>query len=211
MRKRRSFKNEQSEAREAPKSKAGMYMAIFIAAVMVLSIGGVFLSNPSSESDYSYNGHDFKNSNNMWVTKIDGKEITFYFLPQEVETLDVSKQAVDIIKNSQGLIITSNPVQDTTSKLQVLDIFKLNFVNSYLKRYSEKKAGLAVTQKTNASKLPVLTCENSSYSYPMVSVDFSNETNIKMDDDCVVISVVDEYGMLAILDNLRYKLFGILT
>jgi len=210
MRKHRSFKHEQTELKE-PKNKAGMYMAVFIAAVMILSIGGVFLSNPDSESDYTFNGYNFKSSNNLWITKIDGKETAFYFLPEQVANLNVSEQALTIIKNSQGLIVTSNSIQDPESRLQALDIFKLDFTNAYLKAYPNKKAGIAFTQKAINSRLPVLTCDNSTYLFPVISVDFSNETNIKVDKDyCIIVSAADEYSLLSLLDNLRYRILDIL-
>ncbi len=210
MRKHRSFKHNQAGVKDEPQNKTGMYMAIFIAAVMVLSIGGVFLSNPSYESDYSYNGYNFKSSNNLWTLKIDGKEIIFYSLPEQVLGLDVSIQAVDIIKNSQGLIISSNPIQDPVSKLQVIDIFKFDFINTYLKAYPEKKAGFAFTRKINDSKFPVLTCDNSTYLFPVMNIEFSNKTSIKLSNNCIIVSAIDEYSMIALLDNLRFNLLGVL-
>ncbi len=210
MRKHRSFKHEQSEAKAEPKNKAGMYMAIFIAAVMILSIGGVFLSNPDADYDYSYGGYNFRNSNNLWITKIDGRELVFYSLPEQVVNLDISKQAVDMIKNSYGLIITSNPVQAPVSRLQALDLFKFDFTNSYLKVYPEKKIGYAFTQKVNSSKIPAITCGNSTYLFPVINIAFSNETNIKVDKDCIIVSAADEYSLLSLLDYLRYSMLGIL-
>lgn len=195
------------ETREK-KSKAGMYLAIFIAVVMVGGIGGIIVSKPA-DSEYVYGKYPFMSKNNMWVTKINKKEVAFYFLPDQVSHFEVSESAFEIFKNSQGIIFTFDPEINSTTKLQALDIFRFEIVDAIINSYKGKQIGFAATKNTSLYELPVVTCENSSYYFPVMFIDYRNETSIKLINDCIIVSAKDEKNLLGLMDNLKYRIYGV--
>lgn len=206
MKKFRKFRQEQFEVKQ--KKNTGKYISIFLGVLMVLSVFGVFFWNPSQESDYVFGKYDFKSADGKWITKINKKETEFYFLPSQVLHLE-SKPATQLIKNSQGMIITYDSEINETSRLQAIDVFKLDFVDTLSKVYSNKKIGFATTNSLNVSNLPLITCENASYFFPVLFIDFSNETKINTNNNCIVVSASDEYGVISLLDALRYGIYGV--
>lgn len=212
MKKFRSFKNKEESSSYAAgdkKNKTALYITLFLAAIMVLSIFGVFLWNPSTESDYSYGKYSFKPSNGNWITKINGKEKAFYYLPQELLRFNASSAIFNTIKYSQGLVIVLNGSTNLTQRLQVQDLFKLGLADAMMSSYPDKKLWFSTTG-INAS-LPQITCQNASYVVPVMTVDFSNETKTDLKGSCIVVTATDEYSMLNILDGLRYGIFGVLN
>lgn len=206
MKKFRSFKTE--EEKPEKKSKAGMYLAIFIAVVMIGGVGGIILGNQDNDSEFTYGKYSFSSKNNEWMTKIDKKEISFYFMPQEVEHLDVSGAASQLLKKSAGIIITYNPNINSTEKLQAIDIFKFKFEKTMSDK--NKQIGFAVTETTNLTGFPAITCSNSSFTFPVMSIEYSNETKAELINECIVISAENEKTLLAIMENLRYRLYGVI-
>ena len=205
MKKFRQFKNK--EPKQEQKSKAGVYISIFLAVIMIGGVAGIFLSNPSSDSQFSYGKYDFKNVNGIWITKISGKEKAFYYLPEQIINLNVSDAAVQIIKNSQGVLISFDPELNETSKAQAVDIFKFELVDALIT--SNKQAGFGISKKIN-STLPYVTCENSSAYVPVMSLSYGDETDIKLINTCILVSARDEYALLSLLDYLKYKIYGVL-
>ena len=205
MKKHRSFKGIEKEEK---KSKVGMFLAIFIAVIMIGGIGGIFLSNPGAKQDFSYEKYSFRSKGDLWVTKIDKQEKAFYFLPQEVDFLEVSSQASQLLKRSNGAIITSDPYLNTTGKLQAVAIFKAELTQTMFDK--NKQVILASTKPINSSELPVITCENSTILFPVMYIDYGNETKIEAVNECIVVSAVNERTLIAILENLRYRLYGVI-
>lgn len=207
MKKFRQFKAV--EPKPEQKSKTGIYLSIFLAVIMIGGVAGIFLSNPSSDSQLSYGKYNFKNINGIWVTKINGKETNFYYFPDQVKNLSISEDAFQTLKNSQGVIISFNPEVNETLKAQTIDIFRLELVDAILSSY-KKQIGFAVNKKINSSQFSYLTCSNSTLNVPIMSIDYSNQTSIKLINSCIVVSATDEYGLLALLDNLKYRIYGVL-
>jgi len=171
MKKHRQFGSIEKEEK---KSKSGMFIAIFLAVVMMGGIGGIFLYKPGSTSqDSAFGRYTFRNVNNLWVTEVNDKDVGFYFRPNQVEFLDVSEPAMQLLKNSQGIILSFNPEQNSTSRLQALDIFRFEITDAILSEYRGKQMGFGISQKINTTiNLPILTCDNSSFAAPVLFVDY---------------------------------------
>ncbi len=207
MKKFRQFK--QVEQKEEKKSKVGLYMAIAIAVVMIGGVAGIFLSNPTSGSNQAYGNYEFKNVNNQWVTKINGQSINFYFLPDQVRSFQVSNESIEKIRDSQAILLSSDPTENSTSRLQAIDIFRFEFASSYSTLFN-RQVGSGVTKIINNSKLPYLNCDNSTIMIPVFVVGYSNESDVKLNGNCITAEAVDEYSLLGLLDNIRYRLYGVL-
>lgn len=205
MKKHRSFKHIEKEEK---KTKGGMYLAIFIAVIMVGGIGGIIIGNMGGDSEYSYGKYSFTSKNNLWVTKINKQNIVFYFLPQEVDYLEVSNPASQLLKKSSGIIITYDPEINETPKLQAIDIFKAELTDTMIN--NNKQAVFALTKAMNTSAFPVITCANSTYLFPVVSIEYGNETKTELNNECIVVSASDAKNLMVMMDNIRYRIYGVI-
>ncbi len=211
MKKFRSFKQVEEKSKKEPKSKIGLYLAIFLTVVMVGGVAGILLDNPGTSQTYSFGKYTFKPSNGQFTTSINGKTITFNYLPQQVQSINASPEVIDAIRNAQGFILSFNPNQNITEQLQVMDLLRFDFTNAVVDTYKNTKpVYMAVTQNTPLYNLSVITCENSSAAVPVILMDYSNETSITFNNNCIIISATSEYDMVTIDDYLRYVLYGVI-
>ncbi|MBN2421053.1 hypothetical protein JXB27_02125 [Candidatus Woesearchaeota archaeon] len=207
MKKFRKF-GEQGKTREEPKNKAGVYFSLFIAGIMIFSVGAIFLSNPE-EADYSFGKYEFKSKNGMWNTKIEGKQVSFYLLPEQVLGHNVSKTAISSIKSNYALIIAFNPNTNSTPKLQAIDLLRFEVVDALTKTNPSKQLGYAITEKSEKYDIPVVSCENASFAMPIMILDYSDKTGIDINNNCIKVFAADEYSMLAMNDYLKYSIYGV--
>ena len=108
----RKFKNL---ATKDKKNKTGFYLSILIIVIMVGGIGGVIFYAPQSGShDYTFNGYDFETSDNFYKTEINDKEVNFYFLPDQVQNINIDQGALSVLTSMQGSIVSINPIQNET-------------------------------------------------------------------------------------------------
>jgi len=177
---------------------------------MILSVGAIFLSNPES-ADYSYGKYSFKSESGYWTSKLAGKTISFYQLPEQVLNHGYSSEVTKLIKNSQGFIVSFDQNQNSTSKLQVIDLMRLELMQALLNTKSTKYLGYGVTQPGINYNLSVFDCKNSSWAYPVIVVTYGNTTNLSTENSCIKATAADEYGMLTINDYLKYGLYGVIN
>jgi hypothetical protein len=204
MKKFRKFQH--IERAEEPKSRKGMYLAIFLAVIMIGGIAGIFTNNP--DADVTYGKFDFKNVNGLWETKINKQEVTFYFLPDQLSAVQFDEQAQLRLKNSQAIILSFDPMQNETTKLQALDIFRFELANALAS--SGKQVGLGVSQNTTLYNFPIITCANSSFVVPVLYAEYSTESSIKLNNDCIIVFAENEQALIRATDYMKYILYGVL-
>jgi hypothetical protein len=73
-------------------------ITIIIAGVMILSVFGIMFSSYNDQTQKeTYNGLDFFNTVEGWMTKIDGQKVYFSYAPSQLETLEVSPQVISLL------------------------------------------------------------------------------------------------------------------
>ena len=184
-----------------------LYIAIFIIAVMVLSTFGFILSfNVQDTDQLDYNNFKFRLVDNQWITKVDGKEYTFYFHP-----LDVSTQAPSEIKNiintAPKIYLTFDP---EISELQYVDLARFE-LSQFLTLDLGKNVENAVLNQTELYDLPIITCDNASIQNPVVQFEQLNQSKIFIEPDyCIRVSASTSVDFVKHAEGIIYILLGII-
>ncbi len=205
MKKHRQFRDYEVQKK---KNNTGIYLAIFLAVLMIGGVGGIFLQNQNTNSDQVFGKYTFKYVNNQWITKINKKDVTFFYSPQQVLKFNISDDVIGELKNSQALIIAFDPFINTSTQLQVIDLFKFQLAELFQDMYG-KQVFSAVTAPTTKYKFPVVTCANATAAVPLLTLAYGDATETSVTDHCISITATDEYSLLGMLDNLRYTLYGV--
>ncbi len=179
-------------------SKGAVYVAIFIAAIMVTSVLGFIFGERSQES-MTYGKHNFDKKNLKWVTKINGKDASFDYFPAEVELINLSDSAVNSILNSKMVYVTYDPNQ-TNEDLGVAQ-FDLNQQLMLLNIY----VGNGMTA-SNKYGIPIITCKNATQFVPVVVLESSTNNTIKEEGNCIILNG----NPLMLKDRLLYSVFGVI-
>ena len=185
------------------------YMGLFIVAVMILSTFGFIASfNQNTQQDYSYNGFEFEQKNNQWVTEADtpfGKqEFAFLFHPLSL-TVDVPAEIPTAIKQSPEIVLAFNP---NITEIQYVDAARFE-LSQYLITTLGKNLRHAVTQNTSIYNFPVETCSqklNTLY----ITFEEANESIASLNENCIAITALNPADYIQYSEKILYMMLGVM-
>jgi len=179
--------------------------AMFVFVVVGMSLGGVIGGFGGGGPDLKYGDYKFyikEGDNNHYWTKIEGSEMPFYFLPSQVEDINMSSIIKNRLKESYLVMITFNP-KDTTN-LQAMEITRFD-----LSQFLGKVVYNGVLESSLEYDIPVITCENATAQTPVIVLNMSDNTSIQEVDNCIYL-----YGrgreFLRLRDRLLYSYHGVI-
>jgi len=175
-------------------------MGSVLVFLMIVSLLGVILSNNTGSTSVDYNGYQFTLENNVFKTKINGKEETFFFLPQSLETIK-RPDDLKLILSSQEIKVTFNPTY-TQQELTYIDLIRQD-LNSNLAAVVQS----GVTNQTTVYPFPIITCEDDGI---ILFFNESNKTSIDKKDNCIVLNAKG-IEFLKIRDLLLYEYYNIMN
>lgn len=181
-----------------------VYISVALALLMVLSIMGIWASGLEQNTSFSYGGHDFKaritDNQNMYYTEINGKEIAFYRLPQDLINIPANSNLTTLLSPAQYMIVVGDP---TSSMAPVIDLMRFD-----LSQNTHKFIINAIDTEHEGYTLPVLGCDNATKTTPVVVVTQSNVTDINVSNSCVNIQTRTN-DVALIRDYLIYSSLGV--
>lgn len=184
-----------------------MLMTLVIGGLMVLSIFGIIFSGYNSGREkVSYNGYEFRQTNEGWSTKIGEQEVQFNYLPESLSEIEIDNSVTELISNSKVIYVTFNP---NSKKVQALELMRFEFGNS-LSTLFGKFVMNGVTEKHEKYSQPIVNCMNATAMIPVVKLVESNETKARAEEGCLILEV-DEYSAIALEERIVYDLLGILN
>jgi len=176
-------------------------MGIIIVVIMIGSTLGITLR--SSDEGSSYNGFKFTNTQNGgWVTKINGKEINFYYHPGELESVNISKEFINQIKETKAFYITFD---SNITDIQYLEVARFDIVKN-LQEYSILEG---ISKPDSIYPLPIINCDNATQAIPVIYFIESKERNMSFEDNCYTVEAYSGFDFLVFRDKLLYILLGV--
>ncbi|MBI4918430.1 hypothetical protein HY837_00745 [archaeon] len=173
------------------KDKKKVFASLFIAFIMVFSIFGFILSYSLDNETVKYNGHKFVNTEQGWLTVINGERFFFAYTPKDVETW-INEEVKNQLKNTEQLTFSYNP-NDLYSSIITESILQLN---NKLHKFTKKQLNFGLTNNSGYS-LPLITCSNASEQNPVVLFEESNEnSSIDLDNHCIKIRYTTQSEIL---------------
>ena len=179
---------------------------IILGGTMVFSIFGIMFSGyDSGKQEYTYNDRTFQRTNTGWSTGIDDKMIEFNYLPQEVESINISTEPANILKESKVIYITFNP---NNKSVQQFELARLQ-LGLVLSDNFQIYAMPGITEPSSLYQQPIADCNNATQALPVVKFIDSNETKAYVENDCVIIEA-EKTTVLAVKDKILYQMLGIM-
>jgi hypothetical protein len=195
--------------RAPPKKKRiskQMIWTIIIGGLMVASVFGIMFSSyndPGEEN--TFGDYTFERTNLGWVTEINGNRVVFDYLPSDVEEINISKQAVDVLAGAKVMYITFNP---NSENIQALELMRFEMLGAFEQMFGMYSL-VGITEENQAYQQPIVDCGNATAMLPVIHIIESNQTSVQLDNSCVVLEVED-YSASALKDRLLYGMLGII-
>lgn len=199
MKKYRKFRPVTEQPRE--KSRKTLY-TIIIAGIMILSVIGFTMTQSSSQT-VKYNGYTFKLEDQKWTTKANNQKFSFYYLPSEVSYINSTN--LESLKYVKSVYLTFNPEQ---KYLQVIDLIRFELAENLfnLEIYPIQ----SVTLNNSLYNLPIITCLNATQFVPIIEFKESDETEIIIQNNCIILNSASEQDFIKLKDLLLYKILRVI-
>ena len=181
-----------------------VWMNVFLAAMFIFIIVGMTLGGIGNfgSSEMKYGKFKFTIKDNRYVTKINNNEMPFYFLPSQVDGINVSSVITNKLREAYLVMLTFDPEDETN--LQVIEVARLDL--SYLLGKVIYNGVLTESEEYN---LPVLTCANATLKTPVLIFNTSETTGIVDIDNCIYLNARGT-DFLGLRDRLLYSYYGVI-
>jgi len=180
-------------------------LMVFIVIIMIGTSFSVFLYGGSPANEVvRYNDIKFTGNGQMWIAKINDRQAAFTFLPSEVQDIPISDGINELLQDKYEIDVTSDfnsTYKEPIALAQHQMGLTLATYNIYMRQ------GFT---KNNSFNLPVITCENSAASLPVVYFEYRNSTGISLNNTCVIARASSNQDFIRVKDRLVYSMFGVI-
>jgi len=182
-------------------------VSLFIAGIMILSTLGVILDYQSGGSNkMEYNGYKFEQMYDGIQTKINGQKFILTYFPEQLEHINVSAEAKQMLKNMQVFAITydtESEYKESFAEQQFNLAEKLAIIDKYVIS--------GVTNNTGMEQIPVITCSNATNVMPVILFQEGITTNMTLKNNCLTINIGSMYEAPQAGDLLFYQITGVMN
>ena len=184
-------------------SKLGLILVIFIAFIMISSVFGIIFSGYNQNSNsVRYNNIKFIKEQTMISARINEQKLYFDFFPQDVESIELNPDIINLLTNKPEIDITSNEDDIYAEEIALAQ---------YNIPYALKNLYIRVGFTTNNSfDMPIITCQGATPNVPVLLFKKSNQTKITLNNSCVIAEASRNTDILAIKDRIVYSMLGVL-
>ncbi len=181
--------------------------SIVVGLLMATSIIGLMLVNYGSSSEtLKYGKHKFeRQADGSLITKVNGRAVSFTYFPGEIEYIVLNQSAVDMLKGTRMLYVTSD-YQGNFS--QAIAAVEFDFSKALYEHY-----GIFVVQgfAQNVSSFPVVSCANATSFVPVVSFkEGTDNEGFSESGSCLTAEAGSYEGFVKLRDRLLYGLLGVI-
>lgn len=183
--------------RREQSGKGGVYIALFIAFIMISSvIGYLYTGDANGDPNLSYNGFSFTSTQQGWVTTINGQQRTFTYHPTEATAISLPLATISLL--TQGQVYVSYNPNSTEVETLALAQFAL------IKALQEQNIpALPATTQPTAFNTTVITCESGKRA---LILEEASETKITAQNTCILAVG----NPILIKDRILYGLYGVM-
>lgn len=179
-----------------------LFMAVFIAFIMIASTAGFIMNYSVSERTTKYKNFVIKVSDKGVFAKTVYGEIRFDSFPESVEEISFNSEAVSRIKTTKMIYLSSAYNSTYSEAIGQAEYGIINELNK-LDIYSE----VSFTEEKDITKR--ISCDDATRFVPVIFFT-EGETGIFLQNNCIIMSANSATDFLRVKDRLLYSVFGIM-
>lgn len=187
------------------KEKKKWGLILFVIFIMVgTSVSFVYLDFSPAQDKEEYDGTVFRNANNVWVAKINGREAAFSFLPADVKNVVVLDDSLKMLQKKYEIDATSD-VNSTFKGSIALAEHQMGLTLEAYGIYLRK----GFTSNTTFN-LPIITCKDATLNVPVVYFRHGNRTSIHIENNCIIAEAPANDDFIKVKDRMLYGILGVM-
>ncbi len=166
-----------------------------------------YYANP--DSGISYGDFKFTSDPLGYKTKIDGKDIVFTYLPDSLDSVNVSSAAPYVLRQSRAVLISIDPDTEYSDTLGTLQYMDSNILTDAL----GIMVGPGLTNNTAYPDIPQIDCLNASSDEPVLLMRYTNDSSdagVSTQGNCVILKAQYSDDFTRYNDRLMYEVVGVM-
>ncbi|MGM5488914.1 MAG: hypothetical protein ACQESG_08295 [Nanobdellota archaeon] len=181
-----------------------LFFGLLIIILMVSSGFGIMFSGYSSSAEsYEYNGYSFSRTSQGFQTTVDGAPLKAYYLPQEVDYINVSDSIIQQLSNTRQIDVTSDPESIAAQEIATAQFYLTEIGASHLNAYVRN--GFT---KENQYNISIITCGESQV--PVLVYELANQTSITNQGSCIHMKGSGADSFMRMTTRLVYGVLGVI-
>jgi hypothetical protein len=186
---------------------SNLIMGLIFIGLMVFSVFAVVLGgfSQNNRGDVDYNGTKFLILNNGYATDIEGQNVFFSHLPQEVLDINISEQLEARLTDTLEIDVTTDIDAPLKEDIAVSIM--------YLTTVMEQSSNIYIRQgftEENEYNITRITCADATPRVPVFVYEYSNTTGITEAGNCAFIRAGSAEGFNRITSRIIYTVLGII-
>jgi hypothetical protein len=193
---------------EQAQKKRKKLISLFIVVVMVMSAAG-FMMDYAFKEKLIYNSFKFDQTEQGFMTKLNGNKIAFNYYPTQLESINISSEAMNEMKQAKMIGVSYDPSSyfvETMAQLQYyLDTTLPNLFGIFVQKGLTNSTGYEMEE---------LTCANATIASPMIVFleAGANETSaFSYKNGCLTFKASTEQELVMQTERLVYGISGIMN
>ena len=197
MKKWKYSKDPSSQELKIPFWKNKKSILILGIGIILLMIGSVltFFTNPDTENQLNYNGHNFFLSSTGWTTMIGNQQVSFEQSPQDLENIPIESFHLP----DKKIYLAFNPEETTENSYEIQRLRSFLF-------FTGITTNPACIQEKGCSDLPLVHCTDTN---TLLYLHYGNESKISTQDNCIILETENSNPSKTI-NRFIYKILGIM-
>ncbi len=191
-----------------PRIKLAVWFGLFMIGLMLLSSFAFVLDYKSTQNvaTSTYGNYTFTPAQNKWKTEINGNDLTFTYLPEQLEHTNISLDAIQILQSTRVFWITYDPYSEFSDLLGGIQYTNDDLLKLGKQMYVQR----ALLNNSEYPDLPQINCGNATVTEPVLMFMQANETNLNIDKSCIIISAANDEDFLKLNERLMYSILGVM-
>ena len=193
------------EKHHMAKKKKLTIMSSVIIVIMISSVFAIMIYGFDAPGTVeNYNGYRFTYTQQGLSVNVDGTNYFFEWLPQDVETGNVDSNAATLLRNAQGVTITSE-----FDSVFSQDIAFAYYLTTEVLANNNKYTMGAYTQETG--EIPVATCDDATSTNPVIQYkEAVLLPQVRTEGSCIVVEFDSASDIQRLTHNMLYQYLGII-
>ncbi|MFO7710864.1 MAG: hypothetical protein R6V53_03810 [Candidatus Woesearchaeota archaeon] len=191
------------KTKQNKKSKKQLIIGFLIVFLMASSGFGIMFSGFSSETEsQAYKDLSFTRTNDGFQTTINEKPFKAYYLPQEVESINVSDEIIQSLASTKQIDVTSDPDSPAARDIAVAQFYLTDTASRHMNTYVRN--GFT---KENPHNISIINCSSQ---VPVLVYQVSDETRITNEGSCIHLYGSGADSFMRMTTRLVYGMLGVI-
>jgi hypothetical protein len=198
-------------AKKRIKKKKFNYVALIgflmLGTLLFGTIAFVLMDSSNNLDNEKYNDFKLFNNGQFWVLNYNNKDINFLYFPSSIDYINISKNAINIINNTEYIFFSFDP---NDKYINNLELIRMEFEKEMNFNFNKNIISSILNNNSVVYSFPVIDCNNATQNVPVIIFKSGNQTGFDYENNCII-ATTNQGNFRLLKERLIYGLIGVIN